>query len=79
MTKTETEITEQSNHNSTITKKITYKNPNHYSSIPIPSREEFHRYASNIITEKDFLCPGRSIPLTASALRWTIGHAVRIY
>lgn len=49
------------------------------NTLRIPSREEFHRYTSNLISENDFICPGRSIQSTASALRWTVGHAIKNY
>ena len=50
-----------------------------HNTLHIPSREEFHRYASNLISENDFIYPGRSIQQTASALRWTVGHAMKNY
>lgn len=43
----------------------------------IPSREEFHRYASNLLTTTDFetvrrVCEGYQINRVASALNWTL-------
>lgn len=48
-----------------------------HNTLHIPSREEFHRYASNTLSEADFCTdyPGREgyqINKTSSALRWTI-------
>ncbi len=45
-------------------------------TLEIPSREEFHRYASNLLTNADFdterhACPGYQINRVASALNWT--------
>lgn len=47
-----------------------------HNTLHIPSREEFHRYASNTLSEADFCTdyPGREgcqINKTSSALRWT--------
>ena len=48
-----------------------------HNTLHIPTREEFHRYASNVINEEDFCTdyPGRAgykVNVTASALRWTV-------
>lgn len=48
-----------------------------HNTLHIPSREEFHRYASNTLSEADFCTdyPGREgcqINKTSSAIRWTI-------
>lgn len=42
----------------------------------VPTREEFHRYASNIISINDFgtdypTFPGYNIDLAASSIKWT--------
>lgn len=41
-----------------------------------PSREEFHRYASNLLTEADFCTysPGNAVNKAANALRWTVNN-----
>lgn len=46
-------------------------------TLKIPSREEFHRYASNLLTNTDFdtqrhAYDGFQISRTASALNWTL-------
>lgn len=52
------------------------------NTLRIPSREEFHRYASNLLTEWDFctdfppvLSHGQA-DRVASAMRWTQANAV---
>lgn len=54
---------------------------NHYippgsNNLKIPTREEFHRYTSNYITDGDFLLyyppdPGLQIAKIVNALSWT--------
>ena len=51
-----------------------------HKTLRIPSREEFHRYTSNIITERDFCTDfqpfdGVQISKVASALLWTKRNA----
>lgn len=48
-----------------------------HNTLNIPSREEFHRYASNSITEHDFCTDypgydGYQIDKVASSIRWTL-------
>lgn len=48
-----------------------------HNTLHIPSREEFHRYASNTLSEADFCTdyPGRDgyqVNKAASAINWTI-------
>lgn len=48
-----------------------------YAGSPIPSREEFHRYASNMLAVGDFSTDypsGYQVDRVARALRWTIGN-----
>lgn len=49
------------------------------NTLRIPSREEFHRYTSNLLTNRDFETeyPGKEAyqaNLVSSALRWTIAN-----
>lgn len=48
-----------------------------HNTLHIPTREEFHRYASNTLSESDFCTdypglPSYQVNKTASAIRWTI-------
>ena len=50
-----------------------------HNTLHIPTREEFHRYASNLINEEDFCTDypgyaGYKVNVTASALRWTVSR-----
>ena len=50
-----------------------------HNTLHIPTREEFHRYASNVLNENDFCTdyPGRSgyqINTIASSLRWSVAN-----
>ena len=51
------------------------------NKLRIPSREEFHRYASNTLTEWDFctdfppFLSGGQADRVASAMRWTQANA----
>lgn len=61
---------------------MTEKAETQHKTLRIPSREEFHRYASNILTEWDFctdfppaLNHGQA-DRVASAIRWTKANAV---
>lgn len=62
-----------------LTKQVTYI-PNN-GNLPIPSREEFHRYTSNYLTEHDFCTNhpsrdgGMQVSKVASAIRWTQRNA----
>ena len=55
-----------------------YTTSSNYATInPIPSREEFHRYASNELSEGDFCTnhpSGYQINKVSSALRWTYAN-----
>lgn len=44
--------------------------------LNIPTREEFHRYAGNLLTPDDFntTCPNNSIERTCEAIEWSISH-----
>lgn len=47
-----------------------------HNTLHIPTREEFHRYASNTLSEEDFCTDyhgytGYQINKVASAIRWT--------
>ena len=49
-----------------------------YDSKPIPSREEFHRYTSNLITESDFDTDHTNkvqVEKVDSAIKWTIKNS----
>ena len=55
-------------------KKYITKSNNH-TTLPVYSREEFHRYASNLLSEADFCTEypsGWQIKQCASALGWTL-------
>lgn len=51
------------------------------NTLRVPSREEFHRYTSNILTEWDFctdfppFLSGGQADRIASAMRWTQANA----
>lgn len=54
------------------------------NTLTIPTREEFHRYASNTLTESDFCTdyhgiPGIQINRVDSAIRWTMKRKRRTY
>ena len=47
-------------------------------NLKIPSREEFHRYASDILSEADFCTDyptGYTVSKIASSLRWTLSNS----
>ncbi len=48
-----------------------------YKTLHIPSRQEFHRYASNLISQEDFstVHPNNAVSRTFNAIHWTIGHS----
>ena len=51
-----------------------------HNTLHIPTREEFHRYASNTLSEEDFCTdyPGHAgyqIDKVASSIRWTKSNA----
>lgn len=55
-----------------------------HNTLHIPTREEFHRYASNTLTESDFCTdyhgiPGIQINRVDSAIRWTMKRKRRTY
>lgn len=54
-----------------------YMTPGNHN-LKIPSREEFHRYASDILSEADF-CTDYPTDYTvnkiASSLRWTLNNS----
>lgn len=55
--------------------KRNYVNPLSNDNLKIPTREEFHRYASNILAEGDFCTEyssGYQVSRVAQALNWTI-------
>lgn len=55
--------------------KTTYTNKS--SNLKIPTREEFHRYASNELSLGDFCTnysSGYQIDRVAQAIRWTIAN-----
>lgn len=60
--------------NTTNTTKRHYVNPLSNNNLRIPSREEFHRYASNKLTDGDFCTDyssGYQVSRVAQALDWT--------
>lgn len=57
----------------------TENNTQKHNTLHISTREEFHRYASNIINEEDFCTDypgyaGYQVDRVSSALRWTIAN-----
>lgn len=57
-----------------VTKETREKSNN---TLNIPSREEFHRYKSNTLTEYDFCtdypgCSGYQIDKVQRSIRWTL-------
>lgn len=49
------------------------------NTLTIPTREEFHRYASNVLNENDFCTdyPGRSgyqVNRVAKSIRWSVAN-----
>lgn len=49
-----------------------------HNRAPLPSRQEQHRYASDVLSERDFCTeypglPGIKVSKIASSLRWTLG------
>lgn len=49
------------------------------NTLTIPTREEFHRYASNVLNENDFCTdyPGASgyqVNRVAQSLRWSVAN-----
>ena len=60
----------------TVTKNY-YTSSNYETIKPIPSREEFHRFASNELSEGDFCTnhpSGFQINKVSSAIRWTYAN-----
>lgn len=54
-----------------------YMTPGNHN-LKIPSREEFHRYASDILSEADFCTDyptGYTVNKIASSLRWTLNNS----
>lgn len=54
-----------------------YMTPGNHN-LRIPSREEFHRYATDLLTEFDFCTDypnGHMVGKIASSLRWTINNS----
>ena len=50
-----------------------------HNTLHIPTREEFHRYALNVINEEDFCTDypgyaGYQINKVAPAIRWTVSR-----
>ena len=48
-----------------------------HNKLRIPSREEFHRYASNLLTNSDFdtdYSSGFQVERVASAISWTYAN-----
>lgn len=57
--------------------RLHYTTPGNHN-LKIPSREEFHRYASNVLSESDFCAyypTGYTANKIASSLRWTIDNS----
>lgn len=57
--------------------RLHYTTPGNHN-LKIPSREEFHRYASNVLSESDFCTyypTGYTANKIASSLRWTIDNS----
>lgn len=53
---------------------------NNHSTLHIPSRDEFHRFASNLLSESDFCTdyPSRiQVERTANAISWTYSNKKR--
>lgn len=51
-----------------------------HNGLPLPSRQEQHRYASDKLSEKDFCteyATGYTINKIASSLRWTESNSKR--
>lgn len=51
-----------------------------HNTLHIPTREEFHRYTSNKLSEEDFCTDypgsaGYQINKVASSIRWTLSNA----
>lgn len=47
-------------------------------NLKVPSREEFHRYASDLLFDADFCTDyptGYTVDKVASSLRWTISNS----
>lgn len=58
----------------TVTKNY-YTSSNYETIKPIPSREEFHKFASNLLADGDFCteyASGYQINRVAQAIDWTI-------
>ena len=53
------------------------KNTGKTGTLNIPSREEFHRFASNLLSEEDFSTyrPANASKKTCNAICWTESHA----
>lgn len=54
-----------------------YMTPGNHN-LEIPSREEFHKYASDILSEADFCTDyptGYTVSKIASSLRWTANNS----
>ena len=50
-----------------------------HNTLHIPTREEFHRYASNTLSEADFCTDhpgdaGYQVNKVASSIRWTVSR-----
>ena len=63
----------------TVTKNY-YTSSNYETIKPIPSREEFHRYASNKLTDGDFCTDyssGYQVSRVSQALDWTHKNCIK--
>ena len=59
-----------------MTTNTNYYTGRNYDDAPIPTREEFHRYTSNLLTEADFCTnypcdAGFQTNRVANAISWT--------